>query len=149
LDLCYCSFIYGLKDMITADIRHSLTQVLSQLNYVEHELNRPHEDVVALIVCLGARKTISELMNIYLMSNSVNDNHQKNLGALLNECKKFDAEFETIDLSKIVCNEMNTAECEGKYCLDPKNVNDCMIVANKLKAIVLNKLAISESELVN
>jgi len=135
--------------MITTNIRHSLTQVLSQMNHVEHELNRPHEDVVALTVCLGARKTISELMNIYLMSNSVNDNHQKSLDTLLNECKKFDPQFATIDLSKIVCKEMNTSECDGKYCLDPKNVSECMIVANKLKEIVLNKLVISESELVN
>ena len=135
--------------MITNEIRNSLKNVLSQITLVEHELNRPHEDVVALTVCLGARKTISELMNIYLLSNSVASNVNKSLDALLNECKKIDAQFEQIDLSKIVCKEMNTTECDGKYCLDPKNVSDCVIVANKLKAIVLNKLAISESELVN
>ena len=135
--------------MITNEIRNSLKNVLTQITLVEHELNRPHEDVVALTVCLGARKTISELMNIYLLSNSVDSNVNKSLDALLNECKKIDAQFEQIDLSKIVCKEMNTTECDGKYCLDPKNVSDCVIVANKLKAIVLNKLAISESELVN
>lgn len=135
--------------MITNEIRNSLKNVLTQISLVEHELNRPHEDVVALTVCLGARKTISELMNIYLLSNSVTSNVNKSLDALLNECKKIDAQFEQIDLSKIVCKEMNTTECDGKYCLDPKNVSDCVIVANKLKAIVLNKLAISESELVN
>ena len=135
--------------MITNEIRNSLKNVLTQITLVEHELNRPHEDVVALTVCLGARKTISELMNIYLLSNSVASNVNKSLDALLNECKKIDAQFEQIDLSKIVCKEMNTTECDGKYCLDPKNVSDCVIVANKLKAIVLNKLAISESELVN
>jgi hypothetical protein len=135
--------------MITNEIRNSLKNVLTQITLVEHELNRPHEDVVALTVCLGARKTISELMNIYLLSNSVDSNVNKSLDALLSECKKIDAQFEQIDLSKIVCKEMNTTECDGKYCLDPKNVSDCVIVANKLKAIVLNKLAISESELVN
>jgi hypothetical protein len=135
--------------MITNEIRNSLKNVLTQISLVEHELNRPHEDVVALTVCLGARKTISELMNIYLLSNSVTSNVNKSLDALLNECKKIDAQFEQIDLSKIVCKEMNTTECDGKYCLDPKNVSDCVIVANKLKAIVLNKLAISESELLN
>ncbi len=135
--------------MIANDIHHSLKQVHSQLHHVEIELNRPHEDVVALSVCLGARKAISELMNIFLLSNSVTNNHNKSLDTLLNECKKFDPQFSTIDLSKIVCKEMNTTECDGKYCLDTKNVSDCFVVANKLKTIVLNKLAISESELEN
>jgi len=135
--------------MMTNEIHTSLKNVLSQISLVEQELNRPHEDVVALTVCLGARKTISELMNIYLLSNSIANNENKSLDKLLNECKKIDTQFEQIDLSKIVCKEMNTTECDGKYCLDPKNVSDCVVVANKLKTIVLNKLAISESELVN
>ena len=135
--------------MMTNEIHTSLKNVLSQISLVEQELNRPHEDVVALTVCLGARKTISELMNIYLLSNSIANNENKSLDNLLNECKKIDTQFEQIDLSKIVCKEMNTTECDGKYCLDPKNVSDCVVVANKLKTIVLNKLAISESELVN
>ena len=134
---------------MTNEIHTSLKNVLSQISLVEQELNRPHEDVVALTVCLGARKTISELMNIYLLSNSIANNENKSLDNLLNECKKIDTQFEQIDLSKIVCKEMNTTECDGKYCLDPKNVSDCVVVANKLKTIVLNKLAISESELVN
>ena len=135
--------------MITNEIRNSLKHVLTQLHHVEHELNRPHEDAVALSVCLGARKAISELMNIFLLSNSVTNNENKNLDTLLTECKKIDSQFSTIDLSKIVCKEMNTTECDGKYCLDTKNVSDCFVVANKLKTIVLNKLAISESELEN
>ena len=44
---------------------------------------------------------------------------------------------------------MNAAVCKGQYCLDTKNVNDCMLVANQLKSMVLNQLAISESELEN
>lgn len=135
--------------MITTEIRNSLKQVLAQLNHVGLELNRPHEDVVTLTVCSGARKSISDLMNIFLLSNSVSNNQNKSLDTLLNECKKMDSQFEQIDLSKIVCKEMNSSECEGKYCLDIKNVSDCFVVANKLKTIVLNKLAISESELEN
>lgn len=134
---------------ITNEIRISLKEVLAQLHHVEHELNRPHEDVVTLTVCLRARKSINELMNVFLLSNAVTNNQHKSLDSLLSECKKFDAQFSTIDLSKIVCKEMNTEECNGKYCLDTKNVSDCFVVANKLKTIVLNKLAISESELEN
>ena len=111
--------------MITNEIRHSLKHVLTQLHHVEHELNRPHEDVVTLTVCLGARRSISELMNVFLLSNAVTNNEHKSLDALLSECKKFDAQFSTIDLSKIVCKEMNTKECDGKYCLETENVRDC------------------------
>ena len=135
--------------MITNETRNSIKQVLHQLNHVEQELNRPHEDVVSLTVCMGARKSISELMNIFLQSNSISNHQHKSLEILLDECKKVDSAFSNIDLSKIVCKEMNTSECDGKYCLDPKNVSECFVVANQLKRIVLNKLAISESELEN
>ena len=134
---------------ITNEIRNSLKEVLAQLHHVEHELNRPHEDVVTLTVCNSAHKSITELMNIFLLINSITNNDKKSLETLLDECKKFDAQFSTIDLSKIVCKELNTDEFNGKYCLDTKNVSDCVVVANKLKEIVLNKLTISESELVN
>ena len=132
---------------MTSEIRNSLKQVLAQLQLVELELNRPNEDVVTLTVCLGARRSISELMHIYLISNSIDNNETKSLDALLNECIKLDNEFSSVDVSKIVCKEMNTTECDGKYCLDIKNVSDCFVVANKLKTIVLNKLMITESEL--
>ena len=129
------------------DIRNSLKTVLNLLKMSETELNRPNEDVVTLSVCIGARQSLSTLMRIYLLSKSIDKNEDKSIDELLDQCKKVDADFINIDLSGILCKEMNTAECDGKYCLSHERVSVCLKIANQVKTIVLNKLSISESEL--
>lgn len=133
--------------MVTTEIKNSLKQALTELKIAEYELNRPNEDVVTLSICLTARQSMSAMLRLFLLSKSINHNAGKSLCNLLNQCKKVDTQFESIELSKILCNELSQSECENKYCLSTQNVTDCITVANRIKLIVLNRLKLNESEI--
>jgi hypothetical protein len=133
--------------MVTTEIRNSLKYVIGHMKQAEHELNRPDEDVVTLSVCLDARNSMHSLIRIYLLCNGISNNEDMSLDALLDLCRKTDSSFSAIDMSHVVCRQLNTAACEGNYCLSHEQVRNCMNTANKLKSIVLHKLAIAESEL--
>lgn len=134
--------------MVTAEIKNSLKQTLSELNYVENELNRPVEDVVTLSICLTSRKSINNLMRAFLNSSNINPNKESSLHDLLEECKKVDPQFSAIDMSKIFCTGHSHSQCEDKHCLSYNNVEECASVAKTVKELVLNKLQLNESELV-
>lgn len=133
--------------MVTNEIKTSLKKAITSLEIAEYEFNRPQEDMVALSVCFTARESMNTLMRLFLLSKSVNHNEGKSLSNLLNQCKKLDQQFSSINLSKIYCNDLNHRECEDKYCMATENVTNCITVAKQLKALVLNTLELTESEL--
>jgi hypothetical protein len=133
--------------MVTPELKQSLKDALDQIRIAEDEMNRPEEDMVILSACMGARKAISGLMSSYLTSIRNNDIGDKNLNDLLSLCKKSDPSFNSIELTGVVCSHMNTHECDGMYCLGEDRVSDCIKIANSLKAIVFDKLSLTEREL--
>ncbi len=133
--------------MVTNEIRSSLKQALTELRIAEHELNRPHEEVVTMSVCYSARQSMTSMLRVFLLSHSMNHNEGNSLKNILNQCIKIDDQFSKIDVSAVLCNGMNHDECDGKYCLTVDKVNECVSAANQFKTLVLEKLKINESEL--
>ena len=133
--------------MVTNEIRLSLKQAFTELQNAESELNRPHEDVVSLSVCFGARQSLISMLRLFLnVSNSVK-NTDSSINDLFNQCVKLDDRFSKIDLSAIRCNEIDHEACEGKYCLEVNKVGECVAAAKQVKLLLLEKLMINESEL--
>lgn len=133
--------------MVTTKIKDSLKQAITDLKIAEYESNRPEEDMVTLSVCLTARQTMNEMLRLYLLSQNINHNAGKSMSDLLNQCKAIDKKFDAIDVSKILCNNLNHSECENKYCLSTENVSNCMAAAQQVKSIVLDSLELAEKEL--
>ncbi len=132
--------------MGTNEIKDLLKQAVEKLRIAEDELNRPCEDVVTLSVCLMARQYMSAMIRLFLLSKSIEHKEEESLSNLLNQCKAVDKQFESINLSKVFCCELNNAECENTHCLSIEKVNNCITIANQVKLIVLNKLKLSEIE---
>lgn len=133
--------------METTEIKDLFKQANKKLKIAEDEINRPTEDVVTFSGCLLARQSINAMLQLFLLSKSVNYNYGKSLSELLNKCIEVDNQFASIELNKVICNELNQAECESNYCLSINYVTDCIAVANQLKSLVMNKLEITEREL--
>lgn len=133
--------------MVTTKIKDSLKQAITDLKIAEYESNRPEEDMVTLSVCLTARQTMNEMLRLYLLSQNINHNAGKSMSDLLNQCKAIDKKFDAIDVSKILCNNLNHSECENKYCLSTENVSNCMAAAQQVKSIVLDSLELAEKKL--
>lgn len=133
--------------MTKNELRDSLRLALSELKVAEAEMNRPHEDVVTMSICLTARHSMKLMLHTFLLSKSIDHPVEKSLSNLLAICKNTDKQFESIVLDKIYCNEMSEAECQDKYCLSTKYVIHCLAMAIQLKNMILNKLELNESEL--
>ena len=133
--------------MTKIKIKDSLKQSVKALKKAEVEINRPTEDVVTLSVCLTARQSMSSMMRIFMLSNSINHVDGPSINNLLDQCKTVDKQFESIDLSKMICKGLSTTECQNKYCLSIQNVSDCVETANQIKRLVMKKLQFSESEI--
>lgn len=133
--------------MVSIEIRGLIKQAVNELKIAEYELNRPNEDIVTVSVCLTARQCMNSLLRLFLLSRSINHNEGKSMQNLLDQCKKIDSQFATVDVSKIACNELDHAACENKYCLATESVTACVAAANKLKTMVLAKLNLNETEL--
>ncbi|HQQ94901.1 MAG TPA: hypothetical protein PLQ93_10120 [Bacteroidia bacterium] len=133
--------------MLNTELMDSLRQTLDELRTAENELNRPMEDVVTLSLCVTARKSMSDLMHIYLKINTQHSFKEQSLQDLLEGCKNHDPHFEQVSLGKIYCNSLNHSLCEDKHCLLYNNVEECMKVAGQLKQLVLQKLELNEADL--
>lgn len=133
--------------MVTNEIRNSLKQALTELRIAQNELDRPHEDVVTLSVCYSARHSMNTFLRLFLSSNNISYNKEMSLSELHAQCIKLNKEFSSINISDIHCNELNRTERDGKYCQTIEKVDECFVVANQFKDLVLTILKINESEM--
>lgn len=133
--------------MESKEILNSMKSTLANLRVAEHEMCRPHEDVMAMSVCFNARQSMMEMMKLYLLSNSVNPVEWNSLDDLLIQCNILDEQFSSIDLSEVGCKSCNKKNFHGVYCISTDKVSECMGVANKLKFIILEKMNINENEI--
>lgn len=129
--------------MITNDIINQVKQTITQLESVEEELNRPLEDVVTLSACYNVRHSMMTMMNLYLQNHSITFQEEKSLEDLLARCIALDNQFATVDLKKIACKEHENAACTSQYCLSTDKVTDCLVAANQIKGLIIDKLNIS------
>jgi uncharacterized protein (DUF4213/DUF364 family) len=133
--------------MVSTEVISSLKEALTELRIAEFELNRPHEDVVAMSVCYSARLSLNSLLRTYLLSNNQDPNLGKSSRELLEKCISIDGKFSAIPISALQCNSINHEACDGKYCMSVDKVSECLNAANQAKEIVLETLKIKESEL--
>jgi HEPN domain-containing protein len=129
--------------MINEDIRISLRLAERELQLAEHELNRPHEDVVTLSVCQSVRSSIKDLMRLYLLANGINSHGKMSLQNLMGLCTETNKRFSAVAISDIGCKETEHEHCDHKYCLSIDSVSNCVTAANKLKKIVWEELKLN------
>lgn len=134
--------------MVTTEIKNSLKEALTELKIAGYELNRPNEDVVTMSVCLTARQSMNALMRVFLSSKGIPADKELNLESLLKKCKKADKQFEFVNIKQMACKDLGQSEYENNYCLSTQSVTGCMEIAKQLKMLVLEKLKLTEEELV-
>lgn len=133
--------------MVTNEIRHALKQALTELHIAEYELNRPLEEVVTMSVCYSARQSLVTMLRLYLMSNNIDQVKGNSLKDVMNQCISIDNQFSKINVSAILCKDLNHEACDGKYCMTVDKVVECVTVANQVKILVLEKMKINEREM--
>ena len=99
----------------------------------EHEMERSEEDLVTHLICNNSRQSLSNFLSGFLLQQNVSITHPATLASLLKQCQSLDARFELLDLSEMHCrHEIHSMS----YCLDPRQVEMCIKVAQQARSIV-------------
>ena len=131
---------------MSKQIPQTLQDAFQSFRMAENEMNRPHEDTVAFCACHNMRNSINIFLLSFLADNSVQIAGKKKFEDLLKYCKKIDPQFKAIDLSCFNCKQDGVTNCDEKYCLSVKKVNECFVQTKMVKNLVLAKLKISEKD---
>jgi len=129
--------------MLTNEMSNSLQSAYQELLNAENELSRPREDVVTLSACHSIRESMRLMMQIYLNVCEVPTKENSSLIELLENCKKINPKFATVDMSHVECNGIDHINCDDKYCLSMENVSNCMEAANQVNNIVRSAFKLS------
>lgn len=130
--------------MDTMPVLDSLRHASSLLRNADSELFRPEEDSVTLCACHSIKTATAGYLKSFLAENEAS-NSSNSLEVLLSECLKLDSAFNIVDISCFLCK---TEEGGETYCLEPKNVSECLTQAKSIEGIVLDSLKISRADLI-
>ncbi len=116
-------------------------QAVARLDYVNEELNRPEEDVIAFAVCQLTKEIISDLLGAFLMEKNKLITGEKDMLSLGKLSSEFDDRIAKINFEMLECNPGNTHDMRA-YCMDLTSVSSCVKIANELKEIVGGNLTL-------
>ncbi len=119
-----------------------LEEALHYLSYAEGELSRPEEDVVTYCACHFTRKSVMDMLKIFLDDKKKKTNDDETIQELYNRCSKVDSRFESIDINCFGCRGMHNNVCDEKYCLSVEHVNTCYAKANEIKELVMQSIKV-------
>ena len=105
------------------------------LSSAEKEMERSAEDVVTHLVCFNSRASISNFLKAYLLNEQIELVYPISLSSLLKQCQTVDARFDLLDLEDMHCR---MEAHDQDYCLEYKQVDTCMKVAQQARSIVMS-----------
>lgn len=118
-----------MKDQ-TRKIFEAAYQSLSEAN---HELMRPEEDIVSMLVCKNAQSAVEGYLRGYLEDNDVDSTQFRTIQSLYQECVRLNPKFKKVDLDEFSCH---SPDKESKYCAEVSKVSNCFKVANNLDSFL-------------
>ena len=100
-----------------------------KLHEAGDELCKPHEDVVAFVVCKNSVSAIENYLKGYLNTRGFETSDQESLEHLLNRCRMLDKRFNTVDIQAIDCK---SKVGHNDYCDSVEKVSSCYYAADEL-----------------
>jgi len=102
---------------------------IEKLNEANQELYRPEEDMVSFLVCKNSQHAIENYLKGYLLQQGVEPGNYKTIDVLFEECKKFNKNFEKVDLSEFDCKSRSKDDIS---CNEISKVSNCFKIAESL-----------------
>ena len=130
---------------MTPEHLKSMKQLLSDLKSAEHELRRPHEDVVVYSVCFTIRQSVSSMMTLYLLTRGARSVSSNSLAELYEQCCKYDKDFLSVKFNDIFCRNEEMKTCRDKFCSSVQTVSGCLNSAIQMKELLQKKLSLNEN----
>lgn len=131
--------------MDNQNITELFRQADEELKKAKEELYKPAEDVVNYSVCVSSRKALYSFLNcLYVISARENNDPVKETNTikeLVEHCRKYNDQLNTIDFSDVYCRQREIEEGEEEFyhCNDVYKVKFCTHLAEKIKEFVTEK----------
>lgn len=130
--------------MKNSNIHELIRQADQELEKAVKELNHPAEDVVSYSACVFSRKALYRYMkSLYIYYAGKNEDpveEDLSLEEMVEYCRPFNEEIDTMDLSEMNCKVKDLSEDSDElyYCEDVQKVNGCMHMAQRAQKIASN-----------
>ena len=98
---------------------------VDKLNEANQELYRPEEDMVSFLVCKNSQNAIENYLKGYLLQQGVEPGNYKTIDVLFEECKKFNKNFEKVDLSDFDCKSQSMDKRSCNEFFDQGSIKRC------------------------
>lgn len=120
--------------MLPEEVEKLLLYANELLEVAEQEAERSYEDVVTHVICVNSRLALTNYLTGFLLRQDVQNKEPQSLDQLLEQCRRYDARFDEIDLSPVNCS----CQIDGEdYCLEVEQVEDCLKVAQHARSVVM------------
>ena len=133
--------------MIESYLKQWLKKALNDISVMQHELALPEEEIITESVCFHAQQAAEKLLKAYLIYKEEDVKKTHNLILLLEFCSGFDRDFlkfELSDLNFYAVQVRYPGDYEDPTIEDSKH---CYVLAIALRDFVLQKMEISEEEI--
>ena len=120
---------------MTAYAARTLNEALHNLELARIEMFRPEEEVVSFSACHYSRISIRRFLEAFLEQKNIAFKSEESNANLLERCKKINPVFSELDVSVMECRDEKG--CGETYCLSVEKVKECLVLAEKLKKVML------------
>lgn len=102
----------------------------------DHEMYKPEEDIVSLVVCRGTLGSIENYLRGFLTLRGYETRDDECAGELMARCRMLDKKFNSIRIEEIDCRNENTHDL---HCEEIEKLGACYQVADRLDTLMRKK----------
>ncbi len=116
----------------------ALEKLINEANLLliraEEELQKPHREMLSFAACQTAKSSMFFLLKAYLVKHKIKVSDKDNLVHLYDKCKKYNAEFVSINIQKMGCVSGTHCDME-EYCMETSYVIECVDKAKRIRTL--------------
>ena len=119
-----------------------LKSISGTYQMITEEMARPKEDVVGFSVCGATKRTIADVLRLYLNSKNISTQEGENANDLMKHCMGENKNFSQFDMSPLACR-CEPSHDSPSYCLGHESIDTCYKLLSSIKNFVFDELKIS------
>jgi|GEM_PF-97042 len=133
--------------MIDEYLEKWLIKARNDLKTAENESKLSSEDMVTDAICFHSQQAVEKYLKAYLISKEIDFDKSHKLEYLLEICIEEDNDFSQVDIGDLSFYAVEVRYPDDFYIPTEKEARESLEIAQQVKAFILKKLDIKESDI--